>query len=102
MNVGASASVGALFPVCYCLAVGAIWGIITSTASEHSVAFAGSVASIIVLIHIEWVRARLRERKLRLPVEAHFTIRRSENSDLEPQPAPGEAAAPASLTDPHS
>jgi hypothetical protein len=66
--------------------MGAIWGLI-STAREQSVAFWGSGASILVLlllIYFEWVRPRLRERKLKRPVKAHFTIRRSENNDEEP------------------
>ena len=55
--------------------------------ADRDVAFWGSVASIIVLgliVHIEWIRPRLRDRKLRRPVKAHFTIRQTPGSDIEP------------------
>ena len=71
------------------LAVCAIWGMVVSFFSERSIAFWGSVASIVVLllvIHLEWIRPYLRTRRLKKPVKAHFTIRQNPDSDIEPRP----------------
>ena len=60
-----------------------IWGWFTA----RDIALWGSLASTIVLgliVHIERVRPRLRERKLKRTVEAHFTVRTYENDDIEP------------------
>jgi len=64
-----------------------IWGPLASFFSERSMAFWGSLASIIVLVllvHLEWVRPYFRTRRLQRPVKAHFTIRTAPDTDIEP------------------
>lgn len=61
----------------------AFWGWL----ADRDVAFWGSLASIIVLlilVYVEWIRPRLRDRKLKWPVKGHFTIRQTPDSDIEP------------------
>jgi hypothetical protein len=68
-------------------AVGAIWEAAKSFVSERSIAFWGSLASVVVLallVHLEWVSPYLRTFRLKRPVKAHFTIRQVPGSDIEP------------------